>query len=255
MPVNDTVFFWLGLITEIFFVWTIALPPPSFFRVIVTTMLTSCASPESSTVTANARFGVAVIVFSLPVESVWLPGCALVPTMFVPCRPETWPPVDAPRSRLSIRFSDVSANSCRFATNVESGGTTPFTPSFDITVFDGTWKRSDQTTSLASSRSDCASRSAASPVVFFGASSSIVFASPSTPLIRSCSASISCSFSGRSGPGGSRLCACFTFWRSWSAIPRSVAEIDAAFEALVSAFATAAPSSCDPRAIFATSFM
>ena len=57
MPVKVTVFFWPGLITEIFFVWTIALPPPSFCIVSVTAMLTSCESPESSTVTANARFG------------------------------------------------------------------------------------------------------------------------------------------------------------------------------------------------------
>jgi hypothetical protein len=89
MPVNVTVFFWLGLMTEIFFVWTIALPPPSFFKVIVTTMLTSWALPESSTVTANASVGVAVIVFSVSVDSVLFPGCAFVPTMFVPCRPDT----------------------------------------------------------------------------------------------------------------------------------------------------------------------
>ena len=49
-----------------------------------------------------------------------------------------------------------------------------------------------------------------------------------------------CSFSGRSRPGGSRLCACFTFCRSCSAMPRSVAAICAAFDPASSARSRAA---------------
>ena len=60
----------------------------------------------------------------------------------------------------STSFIDVSATSCRFATNVESGGTTPLTPSSASCASRRRRKRSSQTTSLASSRSACAASSA-----------------------------------------------------------------------------------------------
>ena len=62
---------------------------------------------------------------------------------------------------------------------------------------------------------------AASPVAFDVAVVAKVVASPSTPLTRSCSASMIAWFSSRSGPGGFRLCAAATFCCSCSAIPAS----------------------------------
>src|SRR5436309_2166731 len=59
-----------------------------FWIVSVTGTCTSCASPVSLTDTSKARFGDAVIVVSLDVESCSPPG-----RTFVPTRPTPWTPL------------------------------------------------------------------------------------------------------------------------------------------------------------------
>ena len=173
--------------------------------------------------------------------------------MFVPCTPLGVPPVVVPRSRVRSSAIERSVVRSRFATKFESGGTMPLIPSFCSSLRAGSLKRSSQTTSLASSRSACSERTVASPVVFDAGFAANVSASPSTPLTRSCSASTSCWFWSRRKPGGLRCSAAVTFCRSCSATLRSfLASASALTPGVISAFATAVPSSCELWAIVPT---
>jgi hypothetical protein len=207
---KTSVFVWPGSITWIFCVFTIGCWGAGRWIVSVTSIPTSCALPEFLTPTEKARSVVAMIVFSVSVESESPLGSAFTNSSADPCGPvPPVPPVEAPRMRgriPSLHAAGVASDES--SRKFESGTSTPVIPWSRISVCDGSWKRSSQTTSLATSRCDCcASSSASLPPDFVRAEAANVAAMPSRPLRRNWSASTTAWFSARSAPGGFSSCA------------------------------------------------
>jgi len=127
-PENFTDCCWAGWIRGIVCFFVIGVPPASI--VSVTGTLVSWKSPESSTVTTNARSADTFSVGAELADRSTPCGVTCTPTSASPCLPLGVPVTEAPLSRWTSRPNERALTRSVFGTSCDFGITTPVTPSF-----------------------------------------------------------------------------------------------------------------------------